>query len=99
MQLHNSSVIVAGRDHHTTHVYNYGAGDDKLKAILDAISNFRKVQQDTLTRATPGTIVWLLECKEFKLFLDVDGDLKILWGSGMRMSFTDWRLVPNSCRL
>ena len=53
--------------------------------MFDAISNLRKIQQETLAKATPGTIVWLLECEEFRLFIDVDGILKVLWGSGMRM--------------
>ena len=84
--IENSTFNDIGRDQHNH--YHYHGVPDKLKAILDAISNYRKIQQDTLAKATPGTILWLLECKEFKLFVDVDGSLKIMWGSGMRMLFS-----------
>ena len=67
-----------------------------MKEILNAVSNYRKIQQDTLARATPGTILWLLECPEFKLFVDVDGSLKILWGSGMRALFHSLLLLGQS---
>ena len=86
-QVHNSSIIVAGRDHVQNITNNYISThkpSNKLTALLDAIVNFRKIQQDTLAKATPGTILWLLECEEFTLFMDIDGTLKIMWGSGMR---------------
>ena len=67
----------------SNHFYN-NEPNNKLKAILDAIANFRQIQQDTLSKATPGTILWLFESEEFKLFIDIDGTLKIMWGSGMR---------------
>jgi hypothetical protein len=97
IQVQNSSITVAGGDHvqNITHNHIYSQElENKLKAILDAILNFRQIQQDTLSKATPGTILWLLECKEFKLFIDIDGTLKIMWGSGMRTldhSFFYWR--------
>ena len=85
-EVNNSTINVVGGDqHHHAHTHiHYHEITDKLKAILDAVSNYRKVQQDTVAKATPGTIVWLFECKEFRLFVDIDGTLKILWGSGMR---------------
>ncbi|KAH6905380.1 hypothetical protein BKA70DRAFT_502374 [Coprinopsis sp. MPI-PUGE-AT-0042] len=46
----NSILNVIGRDSHNhTHVHNYGTVKD-LKSFLDAISNFRRIQQDTLAR-------------------------------------------------
>ncbi|KAH6905368.1 hypothetical protein BKA70DRAFT_502069, partial [Coprinopsis sp. MPI-PUGE-AT-0042] len=36
-----------------------------------------------LAKATPGTIVWLFDYKEFRLFIDMDGHLKIMWGFGI----------------
>ena len=78
----NSNVNIAGRDQHT-HIH-YHEITDKLKQILDAVDNFRTIQQDTLEKATPGTIQWLLKCDEFQIFIDSNGHLKILWGSGMR---------------
>ncbi|KAH6912020.1 hypothetical protein BKA70DRAFT_1559519 [Coprinopsis sp. MPI-PUGE-AT-0042] len=83
VQVANSHINVAGRDNHThTHVHYHGAAKD-LKGVLDAISNLRKIQQDTLDKATPGTVLWLFTCKEYRIFIDVDGVLKILWGSGI----------------
>ena len=78
----HSNVNIAGRDQHT-HIH-YHEITDKLKKILEGVNNYRKIQQDTLSKATHGTIQWLFECKEFQLFIDLDGQLKILWGSGMR---------------
>ncbi|KAH6903527.1 hypothetical protein BKA70DRAFT_1081027, partial [Coprinopsis sp. MPI-PUGE-AT-0042] len=45
--------------------------------------NFRKIQMATLGRATPGTGEWILAWETFLIWLDSDGFLKILWGSGM----------------
>ncbi|KAH6900903.1 hypothetical protein BKA70DRAFT_1115287 [Coprinopsis sp. MPI-PUGE-AT-0042] len=84
-QIHNSSISVAGGDSHAhTHTYvHHGTAARDLQTILDAISNFRKIQQDTLAKATPGTIVWPFDCREFWLFVDLDGVLKLMWGSGI----------------
>ena len=86
--MENSAINVGDQHQHQhthieTHIH-YHDIPDKLRKIIDAISNYRKIQQDTLAKATPGTILWLLECEEFKLFVDIDGFLKIMWGSGMR---------------
>ena len=67
------------------HIHYHELKDD-IKAILDAVTNYRRMQQDTLAKATPGTIQWFFKWKEFRLFIDVNGDLRILWGSGMRTS-------------
>ncbi|KAH6905383.1 hypothetical protein BKA70DRAFT_1153081 [Coprinopsis sp. MPI-PUGE-AT-0042] len=84
VEVTNSIINVVGRSdsHNHTHVHYHGTVKD-LRDFLDAISNFRKIQQDTLAKATPGTIVWLFDYKDFRLFIDVDGVLKILWGSGI----------------
>ncbi|KAH6879578.1 hypothetical protein BKA70DRAFT_1576192 [Coprinopsis sp. MPI-PUGE-AT-0042] len=37
----------------------------------------------TLGRATPGTGLWIVECETFRLWLDPDGWLRIMWGYGM----------------
>ena len=80
---------IVGRDHiHNVNVItthnHYHELKDELKAILDAVANYRNIQQDTLAKATPGTIQWFFKSKEFKIFIDVNGDLRVLWGSGMR---------------
>lgn len=86
--LDHSTISIVNGNSHATHIH-YPVAIDKLKAVLDAICNYRKIQQDTLAKATPGTILWLLECKEFKVFVDTDGTLKFLWGSGMRTLVLD----------
>ncbi|KAH6876908.1 hypothetical protein BKA70DRAFT_1127813, partial [Coprinopsis sp. MPI-PUGE-AT-0042] len=45
--------------------------------------NFRGIQIATLGRATPGTGLWIVECEMFRLWLDPDGWLRIMWGYGM----------------
>ena len=95
VRVENSNVNVVGGNQHTHfHTHTSTATDEekaklmaKFEAIMEAISNYRRIQQDTLAKATPGTILWLLECKEFRLFVDVDGSLKFMWGSGMRAFF------------
>ncbi|KAH6887858.1 hypothetical protein BKA70DRAFT_1332666 [Coprinopsis sp. MPI-PUGE-AT-0042] len=54
-----------------------------LELILRAIPNFRKIHQDMLAKAAPGTGMWLLKSERFSLWLEPNGDLKILWGSGI----------------
>ena len=82
-QLHHSNVNVAHRD---IHIHYHNLKDD-IEAILDAVTNYRRIQQDTLAKATPGTIQWFFKWKEFEVFIDVNGNLRILWGSGMRKFF------------
>ncbi|KAH6884376.1 hypothetical protein BKA70DRAFT_1084358, partial [Coprinopsis sp. MPI-PUGE-AT-0042] len=45
--------------------------------------NLRAIHLDILSKATPGTGVWLLKTNKFILWLDPNGDLKILWGTGI----------------
>ncbi|KAH6909650.1 hypothetical protein BKA70DRAFT_1426069 [Coprinopsis sp. MPI-PUGE-AT-0042] len=108
-QIHNSNISVVGGDSHThththahTHVHHHGTTARDLQTILDAISNIRKIQQDTLAKATPGTIVWPFDCREFRLFVDLDGVLKLMWGSGIpgagKRRFLREYLFDNSSR-
>jgi hypothetical protein len=55
-----------------------------LRAVLQSVPNFRRIYQDMLSKATAGTGVWLLKGDKFGLWLEPNGDIKILWGSGMR---------------
>ncbi|KAH6870872.1 hypothetical protein BKA70DRAFT_1069663, partial [Coprinopsis sp. MPI-PUGE-AT-0042] len=45
--------------------------------------NLRTIHLDILSKATPGTGVWLLKTDKFIIWLDPNGDLKILWGIGI----------------
>ncbi|KAH6868954.1 hypothetical protein BKA70DRAFT_380995 [Coprinopsis sp. MPI-PUGE-AT-0042] len=76
---------VAARD-----VYNYNhyhrvesANCHDMPSILESVPNFRGIQIATLGRATPGTGLWIVECETFRLWLDPDGWLRIMWGYGM----------------
>ena len=57
-----------------------------ILGILSQIPNLRKIHMDILSKATPGTGVWLFKTKNFLLWIDPDGNVKILWGSGIRES-------------
>lgn len=57
-----------------------------LEELMDSIPNFRQIYQDMLSKATPGTGMWLVETDELRVWLDADGSIKILWGSGIRES-------------
>ncbi|KAH6904787.1 hypothetical protein BKA70DRAFT_519053 [Coprinopsis sp. MPI-PUGE-AT-0042] len=57
--------------------------DDSIPDILKSVPNFRGIQIATLGRATPGTGLWIVECKMFRLWLDPEGRLRIMWGFGM----------------
>ncbi|KAH6887863.1 hypothetical protein BKA70DRAFT_1164372, partial [Coprinopsis sp. MPI-PUGE-AT-0042] len=80
-QFNSGNFTVVGRDSHT-HVHHHGSTVN-LESILQAIPNFRKIHQDMLAKATPGTGMWLLKGEKFSLWLEANGDLKILWGSGI----------------
>lgn len=73
--------IATGNVHH--HEY-YIMAEASVPSVLDHVSNFRGIQITTLGKATPGTGIWLLRWDKFILWLDLDGWLRILWGSGMR---------------
>jgi hypothetical protein len=65
------------------HLYN-AANKLSIVSALRLVRNFRKIHLDVLSKATPGTGVWLLQTEKFLLWLDLDGNLKILWGTGIR---------------
>ncbi|KAH6909913.1 ankyrin repeat-containing domain protein, partial [Coprinopsis sp. MPI-PUGE-AT-0042] len=50
---------------------------------LGAVRNLRKIHLDIVSKITPGTGVWLLKNDRFIIWLDLNGDLKILWGTGI----------------
>ncbi|KAH6909889.1 hypothetical protein BKA70DRAFT_178830 [Coprinopsis sp. MPI-PUGE-AT-0042] len=80
---HQGDVNLAGRDVHVhKHYHSYSDRVD-ISAILDTVRNLRKVHLDVLAKVTPGTGVWLLETDKFLIWVDPDGNLKILWGTGI----------------
>lgn len=57
-----------------------------LGEVLRLVPNLRRIHLDVLSKATFGTCVWILKTHYFILWLDLNGDLKILWGTGIRES-------------
>ena len=79
------SVIQGGTHYHIEG--NGQSGSESLVwKILQAAPNFRKIYQDMLSKATEGTGMWLLKNEKFRIWLEANGGIKILWGSGMRES-------------
>ncbi|KAH6909736.1 hypothetical protein BKA70DRAFT_1148273, partial [Coprinopsis sp. MPI-PUGE-AT-0042] len=74
---------VAARDVNNYYCRMESASDDTIPSILESVPNFRAIQIATLGRATPGTGLWIVECEAFRLWLDPDGWLRIMWGYGM----------------
>jgi hypothetical protein len=79
----NSNFTVAGRDVVHNHYHSQIARD--FWAVLRSVPNFRKIYLDMLSKATRGTGLWLLRGDKFQLWLKPNGDIKIFWGSGIRM--------------
>ncbi|KAH6910150.1 hypothetical protein BKA70DRAFT_1272242 [Coprinopsis sp. MPI-PUGE-AT-0042] len=75
----------AGRDVHT-HFYTAPKPEQPqfdLWSVLEPIENFRQIQQDTLSKATPKTGEWIFDYEMFPIWWDPKSDLKTLWGSGI----------------
>ena len=85
----NGSVFLAGGNVTVQNQYFDNHQQSKPRTIdmaevLRMVSNLRKVYLDILSKATPGTAIWILKTDYFSLWLDPNGDLKVLWGSGIR---------------
>ncbi|KAH6905417.1 hypothetical protein BKA70DRAFT_1153112 [Coprinopsis sp. MPI-PUGE-AT-0042] len=76
---------VAARDVYNCNHYHRveSASDVDMPSILESVPNFRGIQIATLGRATPGTGLWIVECETFRIWLDPNGWLRIMWGYGM----------------
>ncbi|KAH6870869.1 hypothetical protein BKA70DRAFT_365526 [Coprinopsis sp. MPI-PUGE-AT-0042] len=76
--------ILAGRDVIVQkHYHGYQPDRVDISAVLGAIRNLRTIHLDILSKATPGTGVWLFKTAKFIIWLDPNGNLKILWGAGI----------------
>ncbi|KAH6905412.1 hypothetical protein BKA70DRAFT_1431036 [Coprinopsis sp. MPI-PUGE-AT-0042] len=77
----NVTFLRATRDVHF-HVFESQPGFN-TRSALRLVWNFRQIHQDVLGKATPGTWLWFFKTEKFVLWLDPNGDLKILWGTGI----------------
>jgi hypothetical protein len=82
LKIDGGTFNIVGGDSHT-HIHNHSAPVD-LESYFRSIPNFRKIYQDTIAKATPGTGMWLLKNDKFMIWLEPNGDIKIFWGSGIR---------------
>ncbi|KAH6886139.1 hypothetical protein BKA70DRAFT_103698 [Coprinopsis sp. MPI-PUGE-AT-0042] len=76
---------IAGRDVNVNVHTHYHSYPDKVDIahVLGAIRNLRMIHLDILSKATPGTGTWFLQSDMFLIWLDSNGHLKILWGTGI----------------
>jgi hypothetical protein len=87
LQITGSTVIAAGRDYNVVNNhYHSQPPRDMLREVLRLVPNFRKIYQDMLSKVTDGTGLWMLDGDTFRLFIAPNGDIQILWGSGIRKS-------------
>lgn len=96
----DANLNVAGRD---LNIHQYLSGGSTagldIIGVLDSIRNLRKIHQDILSKATPGTGDWFLKIGPFLIWLDPNGNLKILWGTGIREWPMDSPLEPVAQRV
>lgn len=81
-------INVAGRDNVVHNHYNLPGvrrpSPKNIEELMDLIPNFRQIYQDMLSKVTEGTGMWLLNDETFRIWIEPDGTIKILWGSGIR---------------
>ena len=82
-QLHLAGRDILIHNHYPTAL---SSADETARVIsaLQAVRNLRKVHQDTLAKATSGTGLWLFRIDQWLLWLDLNGRINILWGTGIR---------------
>ncbi|KAH6897805.1 hypothetical protein BKA70DRAFT_1406755, partial [Coprinopsis sp. MPI-PUGE-AT-0042] len=86
VQVSGGDLSVVGGDvtvHHHHHDTRFAGTDLGIISIMQAIPNLRNIHIAILGKATPGTGAWIFQWAIFRLWLDPDGYLKIMWGSGM----------------
>jgi hypothetical protein len=104
LHAHGGSFTSIGGDVHNNVQLNYNVeihhhfnpNDDSsdsapevdVLAILNAVSNQRKIQQDTLSKATPKTGGWMLRHEKLAVWQDPKSGLDMMCGSGMRESLS-----------
>ncbi|KAH6910976.1 hypothetical protein BKA70DRAFT_1100005, partial [Coprinopsis sp. MPI-PUGE-AT-0042] len=78
---------LAGRDVNVYKLYPNNHGDRvDITALLGAIRNLRTIHQDILSKATPGTGLWFFKTRKYLIWVDLNGHIRILWGTGIRDS-------------
>jgi hypothetical protein len=79
VHIHGGSFNVAGVQNQPA-----PAAEVHIPFALHQIANFRDIQIATLGKASPHTGDWIYVWKEYCIWLNREGHIRILWGSGMR---------------
>ena len=77
--------------HHTqyhahNHIHDHGVPQQStnILEVLRLVPNLRQIHKDVLFKATQGTAIWIFKTDYWLLWLDPNGKLKMLWGTGIR---------------
>jgi hypothetical protein len=92
----NGDFVLAGGNVNISHHTHNHHPERKLNiiSVLRSVRNLRLIHLDVFSKATPGTGVWLLQTEHFILWLDLNGNLKIIWGTGIRESLRKLSAIP-----
>ena len=77
-------VLAGGNINIETHYHGQPQQVISIADVLRLVPNLRGIHLDVLSKATPGTALWIVKTDFFLLWLDPNGTLKILWGTGIR---------------
>lgn len=81
---HGSFVQAGGNVNLHTHYHGVPQQPIAILEALRLVPNLRKIHLDVLSKATPGTAIWIFKTDYWFLWLDPNGSLQILWGTGIR---------------
>ena len=79
-------VNIVGGNFHVHHNYVRQDAGQRILSALSLVRNLRRTHLDILSKATPGTGLWFLRTPMFLIWIDLNGNVKILWGTGIRES-------------
>ncbi|KAH6910107.1 ankyrin repeat-containing domain protein [Coprinopsis sp. MPI-PUGE-AT-0042] len=78
---HSNPDVAGGPSKSTSHYFETPQVD--VMAILKPVSNYRKIQQDTFSKATPKTGEWMLKHEKIAVWQDPTSSLDMMCGSGI----------------
>ena len=83
VQAAGNATVTNVNNHNHSHYHYPPVPKVDVAFLLRLVRNLRQIQQDNFSKATPGTGAWIFITKEYILWLDLNGNLKILWGTGI----------------
>ena len=91
----SSFVLAGGNVKVDNHYHGLPPQTITVVEVLRLVPNLRRIHLDVLSKATPGTAIWILKTDYFLLWVDVNGGLKVLWGTGIR----EWLFIQIHVKL